>query len=106
MTNIVSGCVQTARPVLYDAQMVNSMIADIERIDLPCIDSQPFCKDGVSDLELNAECEFRLFVVVGAHCYFQYIGSVIWNSLPVSFRQSSSLFSFKSKQKAHFLSSA
>ncbi|XP_025086183.1 DNA-binding protein RFX6-like isoform X1 [Pomacea canaliculata] len=46
---------QTARPVLYDAQMVNSMIADIDRIDLPCIESQPFIKDGVSDGELNAE---------------------------------------------------
>jgi hypothetical protein len=47
---------QTARPVLYDAQTVNSMIADIDRIDLPCIESQPLSKETTSDMELNAEC--------------------------------------------------
>ena len=36
---------------------------------------------------------------------FQYIGSVIWNSLPLSVRHSSSLSSFKSKLKTHLLSS-
>ena len=36
---------------------------------------------------------------------FQCIGPVIWNSLPLSFRHSSSLSSFKSKLKTHLLSS-
>ena len=37
---------------------------------------------------------------------FQCIGSVIWNSLPLSVRHSSSLSSFKSKLKTHLFSSA
>ena len=37
---------------------------------------------------------------------FQYIGPVIWNSPPLSVRQSSSLFSFNSKLKTHLFSSA
>ena len=37
---------------------------------------------------------------------FQYIGPVIWNSLPLSVRHSSSLSSFKSKLKTHHFSSA
>ena len=37
---------------------------------------------------------------------FQYIGPVIWNSLPLSVRHSSSLSSFKQKLKTHLCSSA
>ena len=37
---------------------------------------------------------------------FQYIGPVLWNSLPISLRHSSSLSSFKSKLKTHLFSSA
>ena len=37
---------------------------------------------------------------------FQYIGPVLWNSLPLSVRHSSSLTSFKSKLKTHIFSSA
>ena len=36
----------------------------------------------------------------------QYIGPVLWNSLPFSVRHSSSLSSFKSKLKTHLFSSA
>ena len=36
----------------------------------------------------------------------QYIGLVIWNSLPVCVRHSSSLSSFRSKPKPHLFSSA
>ena len=35
---------------------------------------------------------------------FQYIGHVLWNSLPLSVRHSSSLSSFKSKLKTHLFS--
>ena len=38
--------------------------------------------------------------------YFQYIGPVIWNSLPFSVRHATSLSSFKSKLKTHLFSSA
>ena len=37
---------------------------------------------------------------------FQYIGPVIWNSLPFSVRHATSLSSFKSKRKTHLFSSA
>ena len=37
---------------------------------------------------------------------FQYIGPVLWNSLPLSVRHSSSFSSFKSKLKTHLFSSA
>ena len=37
---------------------------------------------------------------------FQYIGPVLWNSLPISIRRSSSLSYFKSKLKTHLFSSA
>ena len=37
---------------------------------------------------------------------FQYIGPVIWNSLPFSVRHATSLSSFKSKLKTHLFSSA
>ena len=37
---------------------------------------------------------------------FQYTGPVIWNSLPLSVRHSSSLSSFKQKLKTHLCSSA
>ena len=37
---------------------------------------------------------------------FQYIGPVLWNSLPLSVRHSSSLYSFKSKVITHLFSSA
>ena len=37
---------------------------------------------------------------------FQYIGPVIWNSLPFSVRHARSLSSFKSKLKTHLFSSA
>ncbi|XP_067655645.1 DNA-binding protein RFX6-like [Haliotis asinina] len=47
---------QTARPVLYDAQLVNQSIADIDRIDLSSIGSQALnnSKDG-EETEVNAE---------------------------------------------------
>ena len=38
--------------------------------------------------------------------YFQYIGPVIWNSLPFSVRHAKRLSSFKSKLKTHLFSSA
>ena len=37
---------------------------------------------------------------------FQYIGSVLWNSIPLSVRRMSSLSSFKSKLKTHLFASA
>ncbi|KAL8573109.1 hypothetical protein ACOMHN_027369 [Nucella lapillus] len=46
---------QSARPLLYDADNVNAMIADLERIDCPSAESQPFDKDGASEPELNAD---------------------------------------------------
>ncbi|KAK6190328.1 hypothetical protein SNE40_002223 [Patella caerulea] len=48
---------QTSRPVLYDAQLVNQMIADVDRIDLNSITSHVVCtqKDCDQDIELNAE---------------------------------------------------
>lgn len=52
---------QTARPVLYDAQMVNQMIADVDSIDLNSIGTHALHNTndgGESDLELNAECEY------------------------------------------------
>lgn len=51
---------QTARPVLYDAQMVNQMIADVDSIDLNSIGTHALHNTndgGESDLELNAECK-------------------------------------------------
>ncbi|BFZ05272.1 hypothetical protein BsWGS_08311 [Bradybaena similaris] len=63
---------QTARPVLYDASLVNAMIADVERIDINSISSQAFhsCSSTASedeDIQLNAECKHlfsRLIVYV------------------------------------------
>ncbi|CAL1534755.1 unnamed protein product [Lymnaea stagnalis] len=51
---------QTARPVLYDASLVNAMIADVDRIDLSSIGSQAFhsCSSSATDdedVQLNAE---------------------------------------------------
>ncbi|CAG5134146.1 unnamed protein product, partial [Candidula unifasciata] len=51
---------QTARPVLYDASLVNAMIADVDRIDINSISSQAFhsCSSSASedeDIQLNAE---------------------------------------------------
>ncbi|ESO91692.1 hypothetical protein LOTGIDRAFT_122187, partial [Lottia gigantea] len=48
---------QVARPVLYDAELVNQMIDDVERIDLNSISSQVVCNqsDCDQDLELNTE---------------------------------------------------
>ncbi|KAK3101138.1 hypothetical protein FSP39_001224 [Pinctada imbricata] len=49
---------QTARPVLYDANMVNQMIADVDSIDLNSIGSHALHSQsdgGDSDLESNAE---------------------------------------------------
>ncbi|GFO39611.1 DNA-binding protein rfx6-like [Plakobranchus ocellatus] len=51
---------QTARPVLYDASLVNAMIADVERIDISSITSQAFQMGGTNasddeDDQLNAE---------------------------------------------------
>ena len=53
---------QTARPVLYDASLVNAMIADVERIDITSISSQAFQIGGTTssedeDDQLNAECK-------------------------------------------------
>ncbi|XP_052286771.1 DNA-binding protein RFX6-like isoform X2 [Dreissena polymorpha] len=48
---------QTARPVLYDAQLVNQMISDVDRIDLTSIGTHALNanNDGDQDIELNAE---------------------------------------------------
>ena len=61
---------------------------------------------------LRSASDTRIFHVprmgrrtLGEWC-FQYIGTLIWNSLPVSVRHLSSLCSFKSKLKAHLFSSA
>lgn len=47
--------------MLYDASLVNAMIADVERIDINSISSQAFhsCSSTASedeDIQLNAEC--------------------------------------------------
>ena len=46
--------------MLYDAQMVNQMIADVDSIDLNSIGTHALHNTndgGESDLELNAECK-------------------------------------------------
>ena len=50
---------QNSRQVLYDAKLVNSMIADVEAIDLSAISSQALytSSDMDQDTELNAECK-------------------------------------------------
>ena len=55
-------CSQTARPVLYDAALVNAMIADVDRIDVTNIGSQAFHNSTVNNIDdedeqLNAECK-------------------------------------------------
>ena len=62
--------VQTARPVLYDASLVNAMIADVERIDISSISSQAFqigetTSSEDEDDQLNAECKFLFCFVNG-----------------------------------------
>ena len=54
---------QTCRPVLYDAQLVNQMIADVDRIDLTSIGTHALNanNDGDQDIELNAECVWIIF---------------------------------------------
>lgn len=49
---------QTARPALYDIQLVNQMITDVEKVDLYYNGSQAIYTnfDGEPDLELNSEC--------------------------------------------------
>jgi len=53
-------CLQTARPILYDAQEVNQMIQDIEKIDLASISSHALysTKDASGDQVsiYNDEC--------------------------------------------------
>ncbi|CAH1785628.1 unnamed protein product [Owenia fusiformis] len=48
---------QTARPVLFDATLVNQMISDTERVDLGSIGTQTMLvsPDGEFDTELNSE---------------------------------------------------
>ncbi|KAK0060349.1 DNA-binding protein RFX6, partial [Biomphalaria pfeifferi] len=53
---------QTARPVLYDASLVNAMIADVDRIDIHSIDSQALHSSSSNnnssedeDMQLSAE---------------------------------------------------
>ena len=49
---------QTSRPVLYDAQLVNHMIADVDRIDLTSIGTHALNTNSDCDqdnIELNAE---------------------------------------------------
>ncbi|XP_064602079.1 DNA-binding protein RFX6-like [Liolophura sinensis] len=49
---------QTARPVLYDPNLVNQMISDVDRIDLSSIGSQALYSStdtDTADLDLNAE---------------------------------------------------
>jgi hypothetical protein len=52
---------QTARPVLFDAQLVNQMISDLDKIDLNTIGSHAMCSPNEQgaeiDASLNAECE-------------------------------------------------
>ncbi|XP_041367036.1 DNA-binding protein RFX6-like [Gigantopelta aegis] len=50
---------QTARPVLYDAQLVNQSIVDIDRIDLSSISSQALsCNNKECDAEIEVNAEF------------------------------------------------
>ncbi|XP_076471939.1 DNA-binding protein RFX6-like isoform X3 [Babylonia areolata] len=47
---------QNARPLLYDAETVNTMISDLESIDYPSMESQPLDRDGtLSEADLNAD---------------------------------------------------
>ncbi|XP_072016199.1 DNA-binding protein RFX6-like [Amphiura filiformis] len=48
---------QTSRPVLFDQQLVDQMISDIEKVDLSSIGSQALLTTAAddSDMELNAE---------------------------------------------------
>ena len=51
---------QTARPVLYDAQLVNQMIVDMDRVDLNGIGSQALyahMDPADTDVDINTECE-------------------------------------------------
>ncbi|KAK3610931.1 hypothetical protein CHS0354_022198 [Potamilus streckersoni] len=74
---------QTARPVLYDAQLVNQMIADVDRIDLNSIGSHALNtnNDGEPELELNAEFlrEFKdiLRKQATVEAFIEWIDSVV-----------------------------
>ena len=52
---------QTARPVLYDASLVNQMISDIDRIDLTNVGSQtPHALTDDADnaeIDINGDCK-------------------------------------------------
>ena len=50
---------QTARPVLFDQQLVDQMIEDLEKVDLGSIGSQAMLSvtQDDTDSELNAECK-------------------------------------------------
>ena len=71
---------------------------------------QSFCIHGYScrfwNFDTQIFCAPRMGRRTQGERSFQYIGPVIWNSLPVSSRHSSSLSSFKSKLKTHLFSSA
>lgn len=48
--------------MLYDAQLVNQMISDVDRIDLTSIGTHALNanNDGDQDIELNAERKFKV----------------------------------------------
>ena len=49
---------QIARPALFDQNVVNAMVADIDKVDLNSIGSQTFLTfTGDKDSELYSECE-------------------------------------------------
>lgn len=50
---------QIARPALFDQNVVNSMVADIDKVDLNSIGSQAFLtiSTGDKDSELYSECK-------------------------------------------------
>lgn len=61
---------QIARPALFDQNVVNSMVADIDKVDLNSIGSQAFLtiSTGDKDSELYSECENCYKIVFRKNC--------------------------------------
>ena len=53
---------QTARPVLFDQQLVDQMIEDLEKVDLCSIGSHAMLSvsQDETDSELNTECKIHI----------------------------------------------
>ena len=53
---------QTARPVLFDQQLVDQMIEDLEKVDLCSIGSHAMLSvsQDETDSELNTECKIHM----------------------------------------------